>query len=118
MPNAFIICIRLKEVDKVDKHYSDAYRALKQGAVPLGLTISETFKLKQGEFPLPQGIFKATGTDSIDKVNALANSAAGSVRCDFVIVFEITDSEECIRAVISCLAVIKACRATPRAPGR
>jgi|HubBroStandDraft_2_1064218.scaffolds.fasta_scaffold633278_1 hypothetical protein len=62
-------------------------------------------------------MFKATGTGSIDGVNALANSAAGSAKRDFVILFEVTDSEECVRDVSRCLAIIKHFRATPR-PGR
>ena len=97
MPKAFIICTRLKETDNVGKYYAEIDAALKQDARRFGLTISTVAKLKEGERLLPLGFFKATGTASIDDVNALANSAARSGTPDFVAVFEITDSPESIR---------------------
>jgi hypothetical protein len=98
VPKAFIICIRLKDADNIAWHYASLYDALKQDAGRFGLTISRTVELNEGESELPQGIFKATGTGSIDDVNALANSAAaGLVVHDFVTVFEITDSPGSIR---------------------
>jgi hypothetical protein len=96
-PKAFIVCIRLKDADNIGKYHDDAYVALKQNAGSFDLMISKTVELKEGESPLPLGIFKATGTGSIDNLNAVANSAARSGMPDFVAVFEITDSLESIR---------------------
>jgi hypothetical protein len=98
MPKAFIICISLRERSNIARDCAEIYEALKQDAGRFGLTISRNVELNEGESELPQGIFKATATGSIDDVNALANSAAaGSVTHDFVAVFEITDSTETIR---------------------
>jgi hypothetical protein len=98
MIKAFIICIGLQDRNNIARDCAEIYDALKQDAGRFGLTFSRTVELNEGESELPQGIFKATGTGSIDDVNALANSAAaGSVTHDFVAVFEITDSPETIR---------------------
>jgi hypothetical protein len=97
MHNAFIICVHLKPADNIGEHYARVYEELRREGKSRRLTISNHVEVKQGESPLPRGVFKVIGTASIDDINAIAISAARSGTPDFVAVFETKDSPESIR---------------------
>ena len=103
MPRAFIIYIDLRKGATARNHatLTDVFEAAAQIR---GFTASRTVVVDGKKRDLPPGMYKVTGSDAIDDLFAVANSAAKSVRRVgdsanpySVVTFDFTDSPERMR---------------------